>query len=1152
MMPEFTIYSIGDSELLEQVLIAVAMITGTNDFTKMASIGLLVSVVIVCVKGVVQGGRGIEIQQVLIGWIVYAMFFGASALVKIEDAYTGDVRVVANVPLGPAAIGGMISNIGYVLTDKFETGFATITPQITRKGFLSSLELISAQRQLAGNAALWASWDSAVGGGSADMQRSWRNYVADCTAIRYQLADVSESNLKNLTWREALRFSSTVYGTEIFVSPSGSTTPNCTDAWTDLMVATDTAFDSGTSHESINYLLGLTVAGTSGVNPVAETNNALNDLSATGIISSDMLKAAILTPVLTEGMGQYYESIQQGTASLMIEQAVQQRNTQWTAEQSVFATVVRPMLTFIEALVYAIVPLMGLLIVLGMMGIQLVFKYFMTLIWIQLWMPVLAVVNLFIYNRSTASLQDYITSGGDPTSFEGILHVTDMMSNDLAVGGMMASAIPVLTLFIVSGSIYSLNSLAGRMSGGDHINEKISSPDLLQPAPLAQQMPAHAFNALQGGLQGGANGLIDKMNFSKMSSEMVSSGHARAAVAQDAFQNQLSNSFFSGNSADKSYQRLQSFGQMLRASDSSQAKAIVNAGQQYAKEHGLDGSQTNAVIGAIGARMSAGVDAGKLVSTLMGPAGSVARKAAKAAGAENPVDMRGDLSANAETRSTAARTQMTKDLDRIANDIGFSKDDTAALTNDVANQISDDKTQRFTESVGEDQRRGLTHTASQMLTAQDTYQRLASAQEVLGSVTSVDMQAIAGSVLSDQASMANLSQYMRQAPSELRQAATNRARHYKGLGMDGDRASVGGALYAMLNSEDLQHRTQAAEIVAGTIGAKNPIANASEAQRHSHLDSGAPQIDSTLITQGEKNLNAPKLMTAEQKAKPKTDLPGGDSDVYAAHGENLDNVNAQHGQNRSDFTGQRLGELRNRIMANDVAPSTSSQVFATAEGAGRFIEKLFGGAGAAVDGFSDNFGSSMGRLASMTSEQRDQFIEDAKRGDEYVEQEWGVAGKALTGMAYLGRGIMGAGVSGYNAAKEWLTGESDLSEAAKGMSLQERGMFFASALAAASEHSVEAAEQFVEQYGDEFRSMATVAGAEAGLNQTGAQLFAASLTGDDQQVANLREQMRTEVGDTELADRMSDIIQTSADAGKDQAAGYLNPVARYMSVSRGQ
>ncbi len=34
-MPEFTIYSIGDSELLEQVLIAVAMITGTNDLTKM-------------------------------------------------------------------------------------------------------------------------------------------------------------------------------------------------------------------------------------------------------------------------------------------------------------------------------------------------------------------------------------------------------------------------------------------------------------------------------------------------------------------------------------------------------------------------------------------------------------------------------------------------------------------------------------------------------------------------------------------------------------------------------------------------------------------------------------------------------------------------------------------------------------------------------------------------------------------------------------------------------------------------------------------------------------------------------------------------------------------------------------------------------------
>ena len=43
----WTIHSVGDSAFLEQVLIAVSMITGTGDFTQMASVGLLIGVLIV-------------------------------------------------------------------------------------------------------------------------------------------------------------------------------------------------------------------------------------------------------------------------------------------------------------------------------------------------------------------------------------------------------------------------------------------------------------------------------------------------------------------------------------------------------------------------------------------------------------------------------------------------------------------------------------------------------------------------------------------------------------------------------------------------------------------------------------------------------------------------------------------------------------------------------------------------------------------------------------------------------------------------------------------------------------------------------------------------------------------------------------------------
>lgn len=87
-MGTFTIYSIGDSAFLEQILIAVSMITGTGDFEKMVSIGLLLGVLMIMIQSVFQGAKQINIQQILVGWLIYACFFGPNTTVTIEDAYT--------------------------------------------------------------------------------------------------------------------------------------------------------------------------------------------------------------------------------------------------------------------------------------------------------------------------------------------------------------------------------------------------------------------------------------------------------------------------------------------------------------------------------------------------------------------------------------------------------------------------------------------------------------------------------------------------------------------------------------------------------------------------------------------------------------------------------------------------------------------------------------------------------------------------------------------------------------------------------------------------------------------------------------------------------------------------------------------------------
>lgn len=117
------IYSIGDSAFLEQVLNAVAMITGTGYCTSMVRIGLLIGVLMVSVLALMQGGRGINFQHVLVSWLVFATMFGPSTRVSIEDAYTGQVRVGDNVPIGVAAAGSTISTVGFQITRLFETAF---------------------------------------------------------------------------------------------------------------------------------------------------------------------------------------------------------------------------------------------------------------------------------------------------------------------------------------------------------------------------------------------------------------------------------------------------------------------------------------------------------------------------------------------------------------------------------------------------------------------------------------------------------------------------------------------------------------------------------------------------------------------------------------------------------------------------------------------------------------------------------------------------------------------------------------------------------------------------------------------------------------------------------------------------------------------
>ena len=108
----WTVYSIGDSAYLAEVMNAAAMITGDGSFMSAARVALLSAVVIAVMAELLKGTSNTGFAQIFGSWLVFTLMFSAGAKVVIIDSYDGSARTVSRVPVGIAAAGGIISGIG--------------------------------------------------------------------------------------------------------------------------------------------------------------------------------------------------------------------------------------------------------------------------------------------------------------------------------------------------------------------------------------------------------------------------------------------------------------------------------------------------------------------------------------------------------------------------------------------------------------------------------------------------------------------------------------------------------------------------------------------------------------------------------------------------------------------------------------------------------------------------------------------------------------------------------------------------------------------------------------------------------------------------------------------------------------------------------
>ena len=516
------LYSIGDARFLYTVLNGLVMIVNDPEFlmtiyTKSGD-GLPSERFIGALQGL-MAGKFPAFQHLLLSLLIYSALFGLPTAgqsykgidVDIYDVYTDTNRKVDDVPFGIALTASMLSTLTWKLTETFEQTFHSVDAvKLTRNGYLSSLSRMMEARSTAMNQFQ----------NNPALAQSWRNYIKECTLIGIDLNFKTVHDVfNNADVLAALEFPSEVFGTLIHRNgqPANVT---CTEAFAWLKPRMTAWFDRQLQKESASPERHLTLG------------SALHGLGQGAESSRNFLMASALLPIYHDATIEKLQDMQQPQAAIMTQQAILQRNTQWAGEQHLFLSSMRAMMAYIEGFVFAVTPLMGLLVCVGLFGVRLAFKYLMLLLWIQLWMPVLAINNLYI----TLVSQGAMAALSAPiTSFTGIMESGPILEYWLGVGGLMAASTPALVLMLLYGSAITATHLAGRMQSGDFVNEKIPAPDILMPGSAINQQSGWNIGPQQGATRGQIDQVVPALSGSSHLSSHVQSKDAARKSSGMAF-----------------------------------------------------------------------------------------------------------------------------------------------------------------------------------------------------------------------------------------------------------------------------------------------------------------------------------------------------------------------------------------------------------------------------------------------------------------------------------------------------------------------------------------------------------------------------------------------------------------------------------------
>lgn len=465
----YEVYCYYNVDMLEAVFNGVAMIVSGGGYSNLIKSVLTLGVIIMAVVSLASQ-RFEGMKWLVVASIFYIGFLGPKSNVLLVDRVAAQPpKVVANVPIGLAFMAHFTSSVGDWMTTTMESAF-TVLPNSLKFGSDPATSSPGETRGLLFGARLLDESRRAVISDPV-LRQDWYSFIRNCTIYDIAAGRIDPAALQTSTDVIAMLSNTSVSRMTTQTEAGKPAQDSCNLVYPNLIRRLN--LDAIKEANALGRYLNPNFKTT---DPNAAVLAAYNTQAAEATqLMLGVAKNA--TETITQAMainlmdsagaviGQQLQDPAAASIALAQAQAEASANSSYATMAKVAESAMPKIRNVIEVVIYATFPIIMLIILVAGHRAGMPLKaYFMTMIWLQLWPPLYAILNLVVTMETAKQTAAIAASAGGGLTIASAADIGSVSLSAQAIAGYMVMLIPVIAGAITKGGEQAMASLASSLT----------------------------------------------------------------------------------------------------------------------------------------------------------------------------------------------------------------------------------------------------------------------------------------------------------------------------------------------------------------------------------------------------------------------------------------------------------------------------------------------------------------------------------------------------------------------------------------------------------------------------------------------------------------------------------------------------------------